>query len=73
MPGLAAQVERYSVVIAIGGVAVRVNTADADFLAMLEERYAGFVLKRGNRRTQARNSISMWSWRRRHLLIPMRM
>ena len=43
MPGLAAQVGRYSVVIAIGGVAVRVNTGDADFLAMLEERYAGFV------------------------------
>jgi hypothetical protein len=44
VPGLAAQVERYNLVIAIGGVAVRVNTADADFLAMLEERYAGFVL-----------------------------
>ncbi len=43
MPGLATQVERYSVLIAIGGVAVRVNTSDADFLAMLEERYAGFV------------------------------
>lgn len=43
MPGLAIQIERYSVVIAIGGVAVRVNTGDADFLAMLEERYAGFV------------------------------
>jgi hypothetical protein len=41
---LAAQVERYTVVIAIGGVAVRVNTTDADFLAMLEERYAGFVV-----------------------------
>jgi hypothetical protein len=44
VPGLAAQVERYSVVIAIGGVAVRVNTADADFLALLEARYAGFVV-----------------------------
>jgi hypothetical protein len=44
VPGLAAQVGRYSVVIAIGGVAVRVNTTDADFLAMLEERYAGFVV-----------------------------
>ena len=44
MPGLATQVERYSVVIAIGGVAVRVNTIDADFLGMLEERYAGFVI-----------------------------
>jgi len=43
VPGLAIQVERYSVVIEIGGVAVRVNTADADFLAMLEDRYAGFV------------------------------
>jgi hypothetical protein len=32
------------VVIAIGGVSVRVNTADADFLAMLEARYAGFVI-----------------------------
>jgi hypothetical protein len=30
-------------VIAIGGVAVRVNTGDADYLAMLEDRYAGFV------------------------------
>lgn len=43
MPGLAIQVERYSVAIAIGGVAVRVNTSDADFLAMLQNRYAGFV------------------------------
>lgn len=43
MPGLAAQIERYSVVIAIGGVAVRVNTMDAQFLEMLRNRYAGFV------------------------------
>ena len=43
MPGLAAQVERYSVVIAIGGVPVRVNTTDADFLELLQNRYAGFV------------------------------
>lgn len=43
VPGLAAQVDRCSVVIAIGGVAVRVNTDDAGFLALLEERYAGFV------------------------------
>jgi hypothetical protein len=43
VPGLAAQVERYSVVIAIGGVPVRVNTSDADFLGMLENRYVGFV------------------------------
>jgi hypothetical protein len=31
------------VVIAIGGVAVRVNTTDSDFLEMLHNRYAGFV------------------------------
>jgi len=43
MPGLATSVERYSVVIAIGGVAVRVNTSDADFLEMVENRYAGFL------------------------------
>ena len=43
MPGLATQVERYSVVISIGGVPVRVNTTDADFLALLQDRYAGFV------------------------------
>lgn len=43
MPGLATQIERNNVVIAIGGVAVRVNTSDADFLAMLEGRYSGFV------------------------------
>jgi hypothetical protein len=43
VPGLALQVERYSVVIAIGGVPVRVNTTDADFLDLLQNRYAGFV------------------------------
>jgi hypothetical protein len=43
VPGLATQIERYSVVIAIGNVSVRVNTTDADFLEMLENRYAGFV------------------------------
>jgi hypothetical protein len=43
VPGLATQVERCSVVIAIGGVPVRVNTTDPDFLEMLRDRYAGFV------------------------------
>src|SRR6267378_292811 len=43
MPGLATQIERYSVVIAIGDVAIRVNTSSADFLQMLHQRYAGFV------------------------------
>jgi len=43
VPGLAAQVEAYSLVISIGGVPVRVNTTNADFLAMLQGRYAGFI------------------------------
>lgn len=43
MIDVATQIERSSVIIAIGGVAVRVHTTDADFLAMLEDRYAGFV------------------------------
>ena len=43
MPGLAAPVDRYSVVIAIGGVSIRVHTADSDFLAILQRRYAGFL------------------------------
>ena len=43
MPGLATQLEHYSVVVAIGGVAIRLNTADPDFLEMLHGRYAGFV------------------------------
>jgi hypothetical protein len=47
VPGLATQVERYSVVIAIGGVSIRVNTTDADFLEMLQDRYAGFVRAEG--------------------------
>jgi hypothetical protein len=41
--GLAVQVERYSVVIAIGGIPVRLNTTDASFLELLQNRYAGFV------------------------------
>ncbi len=43
MPGLTAQVETHSIVIAIGGVSVRVNTIDANFIELLQNRYAGFV------------------------------
>ena len=43
MPRLATQLERSSVVIAIGGAAVRIHTTDVDFLQMLEDRYAGFL------------------------------
>jgi hypothetical protein len=47
MPELAAQLD-LSVVIAIGGVPVRVNTSDPSFLEMLKRRYAGFVMGEGN-------------------------
>jgi hypothetical protein len=53
VPGLTTQIDRYSVVIAIGGVPVRVNTSDADFLALLEKRYAGFVNAGTGAETQA--------------------
>jgi hypothetical protein len=43
LPELAIEVERLSLVIEIGGMAVRVHTTDPHFLAMLQERYAGFV------------------------------
>ncbi|MGA9508945.1 MAG: hypothetical protein WBV55_10025, partial [Candidatus Sulfotelmatobacter sp.] len=43
MPDLATQIECYNVVITIGGVAVKVNTTDRDFLDMLQNRYDGFV------------------------------
>jgi hypothetical protein len=43
VPELAAQVERLSVVIAIGDIPVRINTSDWNFLELLHSRYAGFV------------------------------
>lgn len=43
MPELTAAVECYHLTIEIGGMPVRVNTTDAAFLAMLQDRYAGFV------------------------------
>jgi len=43
LPELTAEVERFSLVIAIGGMPIRVNTADPDFLALLEGRYSGFL------------------------------
>ncbi len=43
MPELATDVERLSLVIEIGGMPVRVHTTDPVFLAMLQDRYAGFV------------------------------
>jgi hypothetical protein len=43
LPELATDVERLSLVIEIGGMPVRVNTTDREFLGMLQRRYAGFV------------------------------
>src|SRR5215472_1571857 len=37
------EVERFSLVIEIGGMPVRVHTTDSDFLSLLESRYTGFV------------------------------
>jgi hypothetical protein len=43
MPGVATQIDQLSIVVAIGGVAVRVNTIDAGFLELLRKRYGGFI------------------------------
>jgi len=43
LPELIAEVERLSLVIEIGGMPVRVNTTDPGFVAMLQDRYAGYL------------------------------
>lgn len=43
MPGLVTGVERVSLVIKIGCIPMRVHTTDPDFLAMLQDRYRGFL------------------------------
>jgi hypothetical protein len=43
LPGLMSPVDCLHLTIEIGGMPIRVSTADADFLAMLQNRYAGFV------------------------------
>lgn len=43
MPELTTEVERLSLVIEVGGMPVRVNTADPAFLHLLQDRYAGFL------------------------------
>jgi len=45
LPELTTEVERLSLVIEIGGMPVRVNTTDAGFVTMLQDRYAGYVLE----------------------------
>jgi hypothetical protein len=43
LPELISEVDRLSLVIEIGGMPVRVHTADPHFLTLLQARYAGFV------------------------------
>ena len=43
MPEVSVVADRLSLVIEIGGIPVRVNTSDPDFLCLLQDRYAGFV------------------------------
>jgi hypothetical protein len=43
LPELTTDVERLTVVIEIGGMPIRVNTTDADFLGILQNRYSGFI------------------------------
>ena len=40
---LTTEIDRLSLVIEIGGMPVRVNTTDPGFLAILQDRYSGFV------------------------------
>jgi hypothetical protein len=43
LPQLTSEIGQYTLVIEIGGMPVRIHTSSADFLGMLEKRYAGFV------------------------------
>lgn len=47
MPQLTTEIEPLSLVIDIGGMPVRVNTADAGFLRLLQDRYSGYVRSSG--------------------------
>jgi hypothetical protein len=47
MSGLAATSDRFDVGIAIGGLPIRICLKDAEFLRVLQERYAGFVTSSG--------------------------
>jgi len=43
LPHLATEVDCFSLVIEIGGIPIRVNTASQEFLRTLQVRYAGFI------------------------------
>ena len=48
MPEIIAEIEQHSLIIEIGGVPVRVNTSDRDFLGTLQDRYAGYIASEAN-------------------------
>jgi hypothetical protein len=66
LPELTTEVDRLSLVIEIGGMTVRVLTTDPDFLAMLQDRYAGFVSSPDTQR-----SNSTWTSGHQAAPIPM--
>ena len=47
MPELATSAETHHIIIEVGGVPVRVHSADPDFVKLLENRYSGFVAQGG--------------------------
>ena len=48
MPQVISEVAQQSLTIEIGGMPVRVNTTDRDFLGILENRYAGYLTSAAN-------------------------
>jgi hypothetical protein len=48
LPQVITEVAQQSLIIEIGGMPVRVNTTDRDFLGILENRYAGYITSAAN-------------------------
>ena len=54
---LSEQVEHLGVIITIGDVPIRVNTTDAEFLDLLQHRYAGFISQEENQEESQREKV----------------
>src|ERR1700674_5170951 len=48
MPGLTVAPQRSDVVVEIGGLPIRLRSGDPEFIRMLQERYAGYVISSGD-------------------------
>jgi len=48
LPPVITEVDQHSLIIEIGGMPVRVNTTDRNFLGILQNRYAGYVTSAAN-------------------------